>query len=144
MAKKYLKGMDTYVIVNEFISDVTDRVTSIFSNTPDTPGIALERNWYCKYGCMMIGVGMLVAHFIRYQIKMSRRVSIKNIVEYFKRKKQRFSFQKLRKKNTDHFMFRVFANSMGIITMSFQNKPLNSSFIYFNLSATFALTQLLY
>ena len=87
MVKKYLKVMDAYVIVNEFFSDVTDRVTSVFSNTFDAPGIILERNWYCKYGCMMIGVGMLIAHYIRYQIKMSRRVSVKNIVEYFKRKK---------------------------------------------------------
>jgi hypothetical protein len=120
MAKKYLKGMDAYVIVNEFVNDVADRITSIFTTQPEPSGIILERNWYCKYGCMMIGVGMLVAHYIRYSIKMSRRVSVKNIIEYIKRKNNRFSFQRLRKRNTDHFMFRVFANSMGIIAMSFQ------------------------
>jgi len=40
----------------------------------------------------MVGVGMVIAHFIRYRVKMSRRVSVKNIVEYFKRQKQQFSF----------------------------------------------------
>ncbi len=36
MVKKYLKVMDAYVIVNEFFSDVVDRVTNLVSsNEPE-------------------------------------------------------------------------------------------------------------
>jgi hypothetical protein len=48
----------------------------------------------------MVGVGVLIAQYLRYQISLSKKVNVNNFLDYFKRKKnlKRFSFQKLNKK----------------------------------------------
>jgi hypothetical protein len=38
--------MDHYVIINEFFSDIADRVSDAFSSSAEST-VTLERNWYC-------------------------------------------------------------------------------------------------
>jgi uncharacterized membrane protein len=90
----------------------------------------------------MMGVGILVAQFLRYQMKKSRRLTIVNVVERIRLRKRRFSWRGLSKRNVDLLVVDVFASMVGIMSAAMSNPEGGKWFLYFNAAMAMSLAGL--
>lgn len=91
MPYRYLKAIDSYMVVKGFLNEINN----VVKRQPIEMEQVYTRNLYCKFGCLTIAIGIAIGHYLRNRIKKTKKLSIKNIVRYMKRNKETLCIQKL-------------------------------------------------